>query len=322
MTASPRSVSVVIATYNRASCVGEAIESVLSQSSPAQQVIVVDDGSTDDTASVLASFGRSIEVVTQENQGVAAARNAGCARAKGEWLAFLDSDDIWTEDRLAILERDLATAPPEVVVHVGNVKLTGMGYAVTLSEERNLNLPTGRGIVFEDALDIAVSGLFTQASAIRKTAFDAIYGFDKQLTIHEDLKLFCQLSLAGPFLLTGDIVTSVRRMPNDDQALTSLERTRTEMARTCLVNAYGSLHDERMSDGQKARVARALSGALHSLAEAQWRSSKAEALKNLMRAAQVHPDRIKGYMKSILPLAIGTIGFKYSRRSSTGIDRS
>lgn len=105
----PLDVSVIIPTYNRARLVVEAIESVLHQTAPPREIIVIDDGSTDETPRALESFGNRIISIHQENQGVGAARNRGLAMAQGRYLAFLDSDDIWLEFKLelqiAVMER-------------------------------------------------------------------------------------------------------------------------------------------------------------------------------------------------------------------------
>jgi glycosyltransferase involved in cell wall biosynthesis len=98
-------VSVIIATYNRAHVVGDAVESVFRQTHPALEVIVVDDGSTDATPSTLARFGDRIRVLRQENRGVAAARNAGIAASSGDYVLFLDSDDVLAPP---CIERELA----------------------------------------------------------------------------------------------------------------------------------------------------------------------------------------------------------------------
>src|SRR4051812_45211482 len=95
-------ISVLIACYNAAPYVAEAIESVLSQTCPAHELIVIDDGSTDGTADVLAGFSGRIAVLRQTNQGVAAALNAGLAQAAGDAIAFLDADDVWTPGKLAL----------------------------------------------------------------------------------------------------------------------------------------------------------------------------------------------------------------------------
>jgi glycosyltransferase involved in cell wall biosynthesis len=94
-------VSAVIPTYNRSRMVCRAIDSALAQTHPDVEVIVIDDGSTDDTAERLAAYGERIRVIRQPNAGVCAARNAGMALASGEFIAFLDSDDAWLEWKLA-----------------------------------------------------------------------------------------------------------------------------------------------------------------------------------------------------------------------------
>ena len=94
-------VSVIIPTYNRADKVRSAIDSVLAQSLSDLEVVVIDDGSSDDTQRVLsAAYGDRIRYFFQTNQGVSAARNKGIAEARGEWIAFLDSDDLWETDKL------------------------------------------------------------------------------------------------------------------------------------------------------------------------------------------------------------------------------
>lgn len=94
------SISVIIAVYNGAPTIRRAVESVLAQTCPAHEVIVIDDGSTDDTDAVVAEFGDRVRYLRQSNAGVSAARNAGAAAATGAWLAFLDADDWYYPDRL------------------------------------------------------------------------------------------------------------------------------------------------------------------------------------------------------------------------------
>ncbi len=97
-----QSVSVVITTYNQADYVAETVLSALNQTYRNLEVIVVDDGSTDETGARLAPFRDRIAVVRQDNQGVAASRNMGVRCAKGELIAFLDGDDLWEPDKLAV----------------------------------------------------------------------------------------------------------------------------------------------------------------------------------------------------------------------------
>ena len=88
-------VSVIVPTYNRADLIGLTLRSVLAQSVAPVEIIVVDDGSRDNTAEVVATFGDAVRYVTQPNAGVAAARNHGARLAAGDYLAFTDSDDLW-----------------------------------------------------------------------------------------------------------------------------------------------------------------------------------------------------------------------------------
>src|SRR3990170_4898248 len=94
-------VSVAIAAYNRAELLRPTIQSILAQTAPAFEIIVVDDGSTDHTSEVCAGFP-AVRYIYQENKGVSAARNTGLRVATGEWIAFCDSDDLWTPDKLEI----------------------------------------------------------------------------------------------------------------------------------------------------------------------------------------------------------------------------
>ena len=97
--ASPK-FSVIIPVYNSAETLPKAIESVLEQSWPAHEIIVVDDGSTDSSLQVANGFAGKVRVIQQSNAGVAAARNRGAESATGDWLAFLDADDWYYPDRL------------------------------------------------------------------------------------------------------------------------------------------------------------------------------------------------------------------------------
>jgi glycosyltransferase involved in cell wall biosynthesis len=104
-------ISVVIPCYNGARFLREALDSVLAQTHPAREVIVVDDGSTDDSAAVAASYGPPVRVIRQPNQGESVARNRGIDAAEGDWVAFLDADDWWLPEKL---EEQAKLMGPEV----------------------------------------------------------------------------------------------------------------------------------------------------------------------------------------------------------------
>ena len=98
-------VSVVMPAYNSADFIAQSLTCALSQSYCNVEIIVVDDGSTDNTVEIVSSYGDNITLIQQQNAGSASARNRGAAAASGEWLAFLDSDDLWTDDKIERLCR-------------------------------------------------------------------------------------------------------------------------------------------------------------------------------------------------------------------------
>jgi|GEM_PF-2556075 len=108
----PAKFSVVIPNYNRQDMVCDAVESVLCQTYPAFEIIVVDDGSSDDSVAELTKrFGSKIIVIVQENSGVSTARNAGVEAASGDYICYLDSDDLWRKDKLELIARNVEKYP-------------------------------------------------------------------------------------------------------------------------------------------------------------------------------------------------------------------
>lgn len=114
-------VSVVIPAYNAGMYIADAVSSILRQPHRPLEIIVVNDGSTDDTPARVAQFGDAVTLLTQEHQGINAALNHGIRAAHGEWLAFLDADDLWTPDHLA-QEFDAFSADPALHCVYGHVQ--------------------------------------------------------------------------------------------------------------------------------------------------------------------------------------------------------
>ena len=110
-------ISVVIPSYNSDSLLRETLDSVLAQSRPAHEIIVVDDGSSDDTADVVREYGEAVRYIRQENQGQAIARNTGVEAATGDWIALLDSDDLFLPDRLRRAAEAIEANPSLMVVY-------------------------------------------------------------------------------------------------------------------------------------------------------------------------------------------------------------
>jgi glycosyltransferase involved in cell wall biosynthesis len=119
-------ISIVIPVFNGKDFIFDAVNSVLNQSRPADEIIVVDDGSTDGTSEIVAGFGTSVSVVRLPNQGVGAARNAGIQAARGDWVALLDADDVWHPQKLTVFEKAF-TDYPEAVLFFSDARVIDSG---------------------------------------------------------------------------------------------------------------------------------------------------------------------------------------------------
>lgn len=194
-------VSVVIPTYNRSDIICATVENVLAQTYPSVEIIVVDDGSTDNTREELARFGDRIRVVSQENAGPAAARNRGANVSQGEFIAFQDSDDLWEpiklEAQIKLLQRVDGSVPCclcNAVMHLSSGALTSsFGYAL-------INPRCEQGIWLNVAEVLATRFvLFNQAVVIRRKAWEKVKGFDVSLKYLEDYDLPLRLAFEGPW---------------------------------------------------------------------------------------------------------------------------
>jgi glycosyltransferase involved in cell wall biosynthesis len=180
MRSSPR-FSTVIPAYNAANTVARAIDSALAQTYPPVEVIVVDDGSSDDTAAVVERYGDTVRLIRQANGGPGAARNAGARVASGDWIALLDADDVWLPHKLDVQAR-YADDPTVGVIFCSRQTLP----ATRLSAAQSFDC------LWEKNCVIASSAL------IRKAAFDAVGGFHeaRELIAVEDYNLWLRLAAA------------------------------------------------------------------------------------------------------------------------------
>ncbi len=181
-------VSVVIPTYNYGRFVVEAVESVLAQTYRDFEIIVVDDGSTDDTPARLEPFMGRICYVHQHNQGLSAARNTGILAAKGHWIAFLDSDDQWHPRKLEIQMGYLAGHPDvDMLATDGLADFSGAWPEIELDAA-----PPAEGIELED---IAIRTRFGPGGVVvRKECFDKVGLFDTDLRSIEDRDMWIRIA--------------------------------------------------------------------------------------------------------------------------------
>lgn len=176
-------VSVVIPTHNYGRFIADAIDSVLAQTYPIAEIIVVDDGSTDDTEKVVASFGDKVKYIKQKNAGVCTARNTGVKNSSGDLIAFLDADDIWRHEKV---EKQAAKFQEDA--QIGLVHCQMREFNTETEETVHLHLDGEEGEVADSLLlynKIVIIGPGGSILVSRK-AFDEVGGFDPQLTVGED----------------------------------------------------------------------------------------------------------------------------------------
>jgi glycosyltransferase involved in cell wall biosynthesis len=312
--------SVIVPVYNRAASIGESLESVFRQSHAPDEVIVVDDGSTDDLDAALAPFKRRILLLRQDNSGVSAARNAGAAVASGDWLKFQDSDDLWDPTHLATVVRDLSTASHDVVAHLGDLAYNVNGERRCLFELKGHDFPIDHAERIEDALGLVITGMSLLSSTVRKDVFDAMGGLDEEMRFFEDSALFLHLALRGSFLVTGKVLVESRRLHGDDSSLTSIERRDPIYARRMVVRALTQLSSQPLEASRQRLVNRALAGAEFRLAEAIYPTDRGTARELLWKSAQRHPSQLRGWGKSLFAAALGSHGFRLLLRDMV-VDR-
>jgi len=210
-------VSAIIPTFNRGYVVSKAIDSILNQTYTHTEIIVVDDGSTDDTQQILAGYGDRIRVVYQKNAGPSAARNRGILASKGEVVAFLDSDDIWLPAKLERQISLLQKVPNTVPCCLCNGITKDPSGKVWDAFDTGLLYPDcAEGLWLNTAEVLATRFiLFCQLVAIRRDALERVGYFDEGLRFMEDYDLALRLSAEGPWGFIREPLATMTIYPAD-----------------------------------------------------------------------------------------------------------
>lgn len=266
-------VTVIIPTYNRGACISQAISSVLAQTFDQFEIIVVDDGSTDDTAAILQGFGSAIRVIRQKNSGVSNARNAGIAAARGEWLAFLDSDDLWMPDKLMIQWNDIL-ANPAAVAHAVDVDIADTdGNVLSLFELRGRRSEYSKTpLRCTPLVEVLDCNFFTQAVIVRSDVVRRAGLFPASMRIHEDILFLSRIALEGPFLVNVNAGVRLRRVTSLADTLSSIHLKNPIESHFNRCKLFAALlRDARLSSDERKTTRRRLSGARFDLSEAHAR---------------------------------------------------
>jgi len=267
-------VSVIIPNYNYGRYLGQAVDSVLAQSYPNVEVIVADDGSTDQSSEVLRSYGDRIRWVQQRRQGVAAARNRGVSESRGELVAFLDADDVWMTQKL---ERQVARwlASPDLgLIHCGARRIDVSGRTLEVQQDGMEGWISHEMLLFKRCTIVCAGS----TALIPRRVFDGVGGFDTRLSTSADWDLCYRVGVRYPAGFVRDPLVAVRmHQTNMHDNIRAMEHD--------MLLAYGKAF--RDAEVAVRRLRRRSYGNLHmvlggSFARAgQWRDASRHILKGL-----------------------------------------
>ena len=305
------SIAAVIPTHNRAALIGRAIDSALAQLRPPDEVIVVDDGSTDNTAEVVARYGDRVTLITKQQGGVSSARNVGVESSHSDYIAFLDSDDLWEPAHVLRMEQAIEATNGEAVLYFSDLRL-GSNYSTATVWEPS-------GFAIDGPYELRVDGcdwlfgplqpMLIPASVVRRDAYLGVGGSDTRFVCRGDTHLFFKIGMAGPVCAVAGFAGEVT---HDDRAsITATFDPGLDSYLQCTLWLYNDLlQDPRLTRAQRAVVRRRI-------AAAYWGFAKQRGLRKPVRAAR-SVLRATRYEPTLLPKRL----WSRTRRVTRGIARS
>ncbi len=232
-------VSVIIPNYNYARYVGEAVESALGQTYSNLEVIVVDDGSTDNSLEVLERYRDRVKIVEQQNSGVCVARNRGVAETKGEYIAFLDADDVWLPEKIEKQVKKFESDGDTGLVHVGVIDIDASGEKLATHLNGMEGAVASELMMFERAVILGGgSGVM-----IPRRVFDEVGGFDESLSTSADWDLYFRISSSFSVGFIGEPLLKYRL--HGANMHSNIPRMESEM-----LSAYRKVFTENGRDGR------------------------------------------------------------------------
>lgn len=271
-------VSVIIPAYNQAHYLGQAVQSALAQTRPDLEVLIVDDGSTDTTAAVARAFGdERVRYLHQANRGLSGARNTGLRQARGAFLTFLDADDAFLPDKLAVLLAEFERGPDLGLLAGQAIPIDQHGQRVGRLFDRGLP---------DDVSQLALGNPLHVGSVLLRRAWQERVGeFDENLRSYEDWDLWLRLARAGcPMRFVAQPVSLYRFHP------AQMTRDGRQMTTANFAVLDKVFHDPHLPEPWQARRAEAYSQAyLRSAAHAYLVQDFNQAQAHLAQAVELNP---------------------------------
>lgn len=266
---SQASLAVVIPARNRATLIERALASVFSQTRPPDEVIVVDDGSIDDTAQRVRRFGNGVVLIEAAPQGVAGARNAGVRAAASDFIAFLDSDDFWAPQHLAAMNGAITATHGRASLYFSDMELAPEHGGGSIWSQCGMTIQRPHELRQRDKswLFAARQPVLVQASAISRRAYEEVGGSDPQLTRRSDTHLIFKLGIHGPLCAVAGIAGT--RTADDTSSLTRVYRPEHPVYDECTASLYGDIlsrYSSALTEEDRRTLARRAAQAHLSLA--------------------------------------------------------
>ena len=275
-------VSVIIPTFNRAAMVVEAVDSVLAQNYQPLEIIVVDDGSTDDTGVRLADYGERLQVIRLPlNRGVSAARNWGIRQSHGAYVALLDSDDLWLPDKIERQMDFFLTHPEAMICQTEEIWIRRGKRVNPKHKHRKYS-----GSIFSHCLPLCI--VSPSAVMFKRELISQVGLFDEQLPACEDYDLWLRIAAHHPiFLLDEPLI--IKRGGHEDQ----LSRTVLFLDRYRIQSLCKLLQHEELSAIQRQQVVRELQKKARIFCNGCLKRGKIQAARQIERLVTAVTDRIE-----------------------------
>ena len=297
-------ISIVIPSFNRAEVICRAVDSALAQTFPHREIIVVDDGSTDDTAARLLPYGDQLRLLQKGNGGKSSAVNVGVREAKGDWIAILDSDDRWLPDKLEFQMKALKRAGDAYgfcftdAFYIGN---SGGPQTVFERASKRFNQEIAR---IDNPVDYVLApphGIYEQTALIQKHLFKRCGEYDEQLQVGGDTDMIFRLATKTRFLCLNQTLVEIDRGDDRQDGLIDIYRKQQEVLLSERERMYGNwLGEFPLTPPQRGRVQNHLAE-VH-LGWANWhvlQGQQGAAGRSLAKADQLRPS-LKTKMKQLL----------------------
>ena len=295
---------MIIPTYNRRDLLPRAIDSVLAQTRRIDEIIVVDDGSTDGTADMLqARYGERVKHVWQSNAGVSAARNHGLRLARGRYLALLDSDDEWLPEKTALQVAFLESRPDFGMVVCDVERIDG--------DYRHIDVFHRRDVIREDGWALRWllhnPALVPASVMLRRQVVDQLGGFDETLRTAEDLEFHLRVARHWPIGVVEQALVRAMRGHEGLSAASSTYDDYVRVVEAAVASARGALDDGELDAALAGTYLRNARGMLirrrwaagARLANRAWRFSRDRGQRREILA--LLPFGLKRFLRGLLP---------------------